>query len=214
MKQFPTAGEILISPSRSVAEIHIATNLNNLFQILRHPTQVRLLWTDAVYSDQSNSEERNHQVGLMDWIYRQAEKVIAWLGVDQGDAQDTFYLIRETTRFLNNQEMKHGSLDRVPHVDSEYLEKSGGLFSWFKVSRILNRSYFERACVVQEVGIATDCEIFCGSYTISRAELDKLASYIIAKGNILYRRFGITVSWRITWLAHASRRRIKQSDET
>jgi hypothetical protein len=40
----------------------------------------RILWIDAVCINQNDIWERNHQVGFMSFIYRQAYHVIAWLG--------------------------------------------------------------------------------------------------------------------------------------
>jgi hypothetical protein len=46
-----------------------------------------LLWVDAICIDQSNIEERNHQVKLMDLIYKNAKIVFMWLG-EEADGSD------------------------------------------------------------------------------------------------------------------------------
>ena len=40
----------------------------------------RVLWIDALCIHQEDTKERNHQVGFMGEIYKQAEVVLAWLG--------------------------------------------------------------------------------------------------------------------------------------
>jgi hypothetical protein len=42
---------------------------------LRLPSAPRQLWVDAICIDQTNIEERNHQVGMMDLIFRLASTV-------------------------------------------------------------------------------------------------------------------------------------------
>ena len=42
---------------------------------------------DALCINQADVEERNHQVGLMEFVYRRAARVLVWLGaqVDEPD---------------------------------------------------------------------------------------------------------------------------------
>jgi hypothetical protein len=47
---------------------------------LRHPTDEITLWIDSICIDQSSVSERNEQVAFMTDIYRDANKVIVWLG--------------------------------------------------------------------------------------------------------------------------------------
>lgn len=60
---------------------------NNLFDFLTlHSTNTDIcrntyLWVDQVYIDQSNIDERNHQVNLMSKIYQLATSTIVWLGL-------------------------------------------------------------------------------------------------------------------------------------
>jgi hypothetical protein len=39
------------------------------------------LWVDQICIDQSNTDERNHQVNLMSKIYRLATRTMVWLGL-------------------------------------------------------------------------------------------------------------------------------------
>ncbi|KAF3022020.1 hypothetical protein E8E14_012334 [Neopestalotiopsis sp. 37M] len=58
---------------------------DNLFQALAHLRNTEtslLLWVDAICIDQNDNVERNHQVARMANIYRSADQVYAWLGVD------------------------------------------------------------------------------------------------------------------------------------
>ncbi|PMD21573.1 hypothetical protein NA56DRAFT_572091, partial [Hyaloscypha hepaticicola] len=58
----------------------VRPNLFHCLNELRHPTDVRTLWIDAISIDQTNVAERNHQVRSMDRIYSYASVVRIWLG--------------------------------------------------------------------------------------------------------------------------------------
>lgn len=62
----------------------------NLYSALLHIRQVfgsTVLWIDAICINQSNIQERNHQVQLLSDIFATASRVIAWLGtaIEEGD---------------------------------------------------------------------------------------------------------------------------------
>lgn len=50
-----------------------------------------LLWVDALCIDQSNSEEVESQVGMMDIVYSDAGAVLAWVSSEQNDAWLTHF---------------------------------------------------------------------------------------------------------------------------
>ncbi|GAB7330308.1 hypothetical protein MBLNU13_g01949t1 [Cladosporium sp. NU13] len=60
--------------------IAITDNLARALRRLRHRTQPRNLWIDAICIDQKNLEERSRQVAYMGEIYKRASRVIVWLG--------------------------------------------------------------------------------------------------------------------------------------
>lgn len=61
-------------------KVSVRENLWWALWYLRHPSETRLLWVDALCIDQENGEERNHQVSQMGQVYSKASRVIAWLG--------------------------------------------------------------------------------------------------------------------------------------
>ncbi|KAI1365824.1 heterokaryon incompatibility protein-domain-containing protein [Xylaria arbuscula] len=77
----------------------VTENLYDILRGLRHPHCIRTIWIDAICIDQSNPEERNHQVRLMRYIYSHAQRVIIWLGTDK-------------TSDVDHQQDNHPSLPR------------------------------------------------------------------------------------------------------
>ena len=56
---------------------------SNLFDALKHlrlDNKDRILWIDAICINQSDANERKHQVRHMGNIYKEADHVIVWLG--------------------------------------------------------------------------------------------------------------------------------------
>jgi hypothetical protein len=49
---------------------------------LRLPDAARRLWADQICIDQDNADEKNRQLPLMNLIYRNAGRVLVWLGYD------------------------------------------------------------------------------------------------------------------------------------
>ncbi|KAH7385797.1 heterokaryon incompatibility protein-domain-containing protein, partial [Pyrenochaeta sp. MPI-SDFR-AT-0127] len=58
----------------------VTQNLHKALQSLRHRTEPRILWVDAICIDQSNVDEKNVQVAMMGDIYRAAKTVCVFLG--------------------------------------------------------------------------------------------------------------------------------------
>lgn len=63
-----------------VTHFSVTDNLYAALRRLRWTDRPRTLWIDALCIDQENMDERSQQVQLMGTIYRQAKRVIVWLG--------------------------------------------------------------------------------------------------------------------------------------
>jgi hypothetical protein len=114
---------------------HVYTMLRNLY----HKYQVTRLWLDMVCIDQSNTEERNHQVGLMNQIYSQAQEVLIWLGPGSPNTDDAMSTLRY-------------------HKPGNLLKRND-LWTLLPLFRL---EYWNRMWIVQEVGLARRLTIHCG----------------------------------------------------
>ena len=63
-------------------DVKISANLEAALRELRCLRRVRFLWADQLCIQQSNGEEKEAQIRLMDEIYKRARRVIIWLGVE------------------------------------------------------------------------------------------------------------------------------------
>ncbi|KAI4948095.1 hypothetical protein J4E91_006088 [Alternaria rosae] len=122
----------------------------NLYQALKH---IRLtddylwLWVDYLCIEQTNQEEKSQQIPKMPSIYSSAWNVIAWLGVDDmsGNVEEAVRLIPS---ILN---LKKLDLD----LRGELQVKDIFCYhSWIAFGQILQRPWFRRRWVIQEVACA------------------------------------------------------------
>ena len=65
----------------SQATLHITANLSQALHAIRYEHTPRVLWVDAICINQSDLREKGHQVALMGQIYRDAQRVVVWLGL-------------------------------------------------------------------------------------------------------------------------------------
>ena len=82
--------------------LQITLNCASALRHLRLPTQIRILWVDAICIDQTSVSDKNIQIPLMRDIYRQAEVVLVWIGeggkVEEEEFNGFRYLARDTSR--------------------------------------------------------------------------------------------------------------------
>ncbi|KAH8707134.1 heterokaryon incompatibility protein-domain-containing protein, partial [Phaeosphaeriaceae sp. PMI808] len=131
----------------------VRPELVSALRALRHPVYDRTLWVDAVCINQSNDEERNHQVEMMAEIYSKADCVRIWLG---NPTESSTLAIR----FIKNEVLQ------LQHFD-ELCESVEASVKWRSLLELMQRPWFSRRWVVQEVALAKRTIIHCGSAKLS-----------------------------------------------
>ena len=200
-------GDEEIAPSVSLNEqqVSIKPNLSNaLHHLARHETDDDLhhYWIDALCIDQSVDSERTSQVSIMHRIYRNASKVLVWLGPD---FHNEVYTVREFFRALlqkyyhedyfrsrdgeSEEDWKHSRRYKYQflHTDDEHALAAEGLppldhGMWMAVVRFWNRSWFNRVWVQQEVAVAKNLEIRCGGVKFSPKEVIETSRFHVMSG--------------------------------
>ncbi|KAK4204590.1 heterokaryon incompatibility protein-domain-containing protein [Triangularia verruculosa] len=119
---------------------------------LRRTNHDRILWIDAICIDQENHEERNHQVQMMSLIYTSAIQVCVWLGEDNDDSATAISFIREIMQLEN--------------FDAIAANKDNAT-KWQSLLLLMQRPWFSRRWVVQEIALARKATIYCGKDKIA-----------------------------------------------
>jgi hypothetical protein len=81
-------------------ELKVTENLHAALARLRDEDIERILWVDAICIDQSNKEEKGHQIKQMAELYAKAGRVIVWLGESENGSDNALMAIHEAARNL------------------------------------------------------------------------------------------------------------------
>ncbi|KAI0853388.1 HET-domain-containing protein [Daldinia vernicosa] len=155
----------------------ITAGLHTVLHHFRSPSEKRSLWADAICINQSDSNERGSQVGRMKDIYSKADRVLIWLGEEKDESDRGIAVALDIASACQKYTSHGGSLVTISFDDELTLQ----LFGKFRdksefprlsaFARIIERLWFTRVWVVQELALATDAMVFCGNSHISWTDL-------------------------------------------
>jgi len=160
-------------------KIYVNGNLAFLITKILHSALTRLrpdgeglfLWVDAICINQAEDTdalaERSTQVSMMDKIYSAAVKVV----IDLGDSpRDDKILVDGLTKFgsIDNEQWDNIHWGRITSelsslkVPAEYTDPF-----WLALSRLVQRPWFFRTWVIQELALGKESDVLLGSKLLS-----------------------------------------------
>jgi Heterokaryon incompatibility protein (HET) len=143
-------------------------NLVSALRHLRYHNKARTLWVDAICIDQSNVQERGHQVAFMARIYSAARCDVLWLGDDpDNEAEVVFKFMEKIARILQNNPADGNSKakNKVLNAAASLLVKGGAPIS--AMTRILrDRPVWNRIWIIQEIVVSRSVSIHCGLHSV------------------------------------------------
>jgi hypothetical protein len=119
-------------------------NLNCALKQLRHDTNPRTLWIDAICINQHDGEEKNHQVRAMARIYSGASRVLAWLGEDDEYTDLAFDSLEE---------LFWATKASIIRYCSKQLKLSISSVDEFHVASVIEKEFGEKNSVTKTGGI-------------------------------------------------------------
>ncbi|KAK3318730.1 heterokaryon incompatibility protein-domain-containing protein [Apodospora peruviana] len=146
----------------------VTANLHAALVHLRDCLLERVLWVDAICINQEDNEEKGHQVQAMARIYVIAACVIVWLGKAADESDEALQVLDEAAE--NAQEGRQHS----PISES----------SQQAIFTLLERPWFQRVWILQEVATARNVVIKCGL-----SEIDGYKGMTISEPISLYKLF-------------------------
>jgi hypothetical protein len=150
---------------------------------------VMYLWADAICINQADLYEKMYQVKLMGQIYSKAEKVIVWLGTEAPYSSLASELLGQVQR---NRELSHPGF--TLHTGAASAEKRqmgrselegtslrnfdpefAKAIRWHDhptralqgLRELLERPYWERVWIIQEIAKAGEVKIYCGKLRLN-----------------------------------------------
>ncbi|KAI9773498.1 MAG: hypothetical protein M1839_002080 [Geoglossum umbratile] len=136
----------------------------------------RLIWIDAVCIDQGNIPERNSQVAMMNRIYKAAQTVVVWLGIDDEHTKLAIDVMNRLTS-VPPEKLK---VEIPPNLDDPEVYRVLGIpyvepQQWLDYAAFLHRSWFSRVWVIQETFVARNIVVFCGTNVLLWSDISASA---------------------------------------
>jgi hypothetical protein len=140
--------------------LEITPTLEQALRYLRDPRRELKVWADGICINQNDFEEKNVQVGLMGSIYKLARHTIIFLGEETPESKVMMNAVCPprakfvgTPGLLSNllgmqEDDQNPELKSAPILSKEILELAE--------NHILQRSWFNRVWVLQELVLSTD----------------------------------------------------------
>jgi hypothetical protein len=145
--------------------IGIGSNLHLALIHHRHTRYERIFWVDALCINQDDFDERGHQVRGMSTIYANAQEVLVWLGEADLHSRRIFEYLSlskwDTFRQSTNWNTIGFDLTIAEHKNFPSAADLGSL------GELLERSWFRRLWVLQEVALAKKVTLMAGNGRIS-----------------------------------------------
>ncbi|KJK63942.1 Heterokaryon incompatibility protein HET [Aspergillus parasiticus SU-1] len=116
------------------------------------------IWVDAICINQTDAEEKVHQVAGMGELYSCADQVLVWLGDAANHSDLACTLLSELTEKIWSLKDTEGGWGPLSTDDA-----------------VAHRAWFQRLWIVQEVVLARACVVLCGLQQIEWHILVKFA---------------------------------------
>ena len=160
------------------ATVHVTRNLYDALLRLRIDDSITMLWIDAICINQNDTPEKNYQVPLMRYIYSQASKLIVWFGEPDEDTEAGVYFIRDLVQIARD-------IRKLPPDQQQAASRQLGVADrkreWRAIHRILERPWFSRVWVWQELALVKEhlgVEVKIGHLSFPWMMLAGLVNYI------------------------------------
>lgn len=151
----------------------------------RHPNEDRTLWLDSVCIDQTNLEERSHQVGLMGRIYAHSTLNLIWLGEDEGATERALLSLQAILSDMREETNNFETVRKTLFVDSGLSRFSpSGITEPFEVEPLLDyfsSPWFSRVWTAQEACLSLKSVCYRGQFRIPFEHVVRVATWILHK---------------------------------
>ena len=148
--------------------VHWATyNLWQALRRIRAGDEDRVLWCDAICINQLDPEEKSIQIGYMSNIFPAANRVLCWLGDDDGIVGMAFAVLQQWSKASGEGEDKDNLKLRLAENIKKQIVEGGK--EQEAVSALFTRPWWRRAWTLQEVCVDSTKPPFllCGQHELS-----------------------------------------------
>ncbi|KAI0150504.1 heterokaryon incompatibility protein-domain-containing protein [Xylariaceae sp. FL1272] len=156
-----------------------------LQQVTRHSNATDYIWIDAICINQSDDDEKSHQVAKFGTIFQQAQLVLACTGAHDQYSRPIFKMIRRNSELFERAGPHYARSkgNREPSLSLEW-----EVFKWRasqkpqllirNICEYLCRPYFQRVWTLPEMRLARNVEILCGDDCVPAPPLIGLSTLV------------------------------------
>ncbi|KAH7471288.1 hypothetical protein FOMA001_g13317 [Fusarium oxysporum f. sp. matthiolae] len=143
-------------------KVPITESLASCLICLRRKRVDAYIWVDALCINQQDSDEKSIQVRRLGSLYKKAARVIVWLGNDGGmdEPSPEIEWMAEVHRPLCSPGNRCRTRRAAPLANPTPPDPADE--RWGGVNKLLQRSWFTRAWIVQELAMGGDVSIMSG----------------------------------------------------
>ena len=164
----------------------VRRNLAFALKDLRLADRPRRLWIDAICINQGDHEERASQVLLMRHIYRNASRVVVWLGIctpENVSALNLLRSVKEVTQWggfeASGMPSQSGIVKVQNYLDTDMSAKKALPYLF---RDLLMQAWWERVWVIQEVAVSSKATVIIGDSELEWSFLHDAISIIYFAG--------------------------------
>ncbi|KAI0858709.1 heterokaryon incompatibility protein-domain-containing protein [Xylaria cubensis] len=157
--------------------VSIGKNLFQAIRRVRQPLTSQMIWADALCINQEDMHERTQQVRKMSSIYKNAFRLVVWLGENNRYAGDSCTEFSGLCRIVNRWRERGAQSVRVPRASyssrytgriyntcDEPLDADDGI--WSDIHQFYNLKWFCRVWILQEIALARSAMVLWGTFEI------------------------------------------------
>lgn len=148
--------------------MQITTNLYSALRRLSSQAITRPVWIDAICINQCSVGEKNYQVPLMGKIYAQSQGVMIWLGEEDEDSDLGMDLFRRWGDGVSKAQAtcRRELLSEPLGTVLRFIEDAFDERALIAANALLNRDYWRRVWIIQEVVLAPTRTVICGGKSV------------------------------------------------
>ncbi|KAK3368403.1 heterokaryon incompatibility protein-domain-containing protein [Podospora didyma] len=153
----------------------VGGELHRALRRLRSEDKTLRIWVDALCINQQDVDERNEHVKTMGAIYAGADRVRVWLGEEIGIETEAVRTMHNIDEVMNDLLLTRGLLEKgasLSEIQWQFVNTCNTeAIEWAALAELLERAWFHRTWVIQEIASARDVSVQIGQFELSWARL-------------------------------------------
>lgn len=153
-----------------IGTIAVGPNLWSMLRQLRGTNAARALWIDAICINQNDRSEKSRQFPRRGAIYTFAKRVIVWLGESADESTTALYTLEHIGKQVEFTHERY-IIPAPDCTESRWFDTELSLpllpATWTAIALLIQRPYFERHWIIQEVQAASSASVVrCGNTVV------------------------------------------------